>query len=240
MKDLSVFINRKTIVMNAERLEEGQFYHIYNHAVGGRDLFREAANYEHFLSLYEKYISPVADTYAWVLMKNHFHLLVRIKETNKIGFYKKLNSDRSDDSVRFQTTTDLSEFGEPERVDISKLIRPIPSKHFSHLFNAYSRYLNIRYETHGALFERPFKRKLIDTNEYLKRVILYIHNNPVHHGFCEHLVEYAWSSYLTCISIKPTKLCREAVVGWFDGEANFKTRHGETLNMDDIDNWLGF
>jgi hypothetical protein len=112
-----------------EKLEHGKFYHIYNHGVGGRDLFREAPNYAHFLSQYDKYISTIAETYAWCLMPNHFHLLVRIKEDEKIGFYKKLNSVRSDDSGRFQTTADLSAFGEPERVDITKLKRQKQKNH---------------------------------------------------------------------------------------------------------------
>lgn len=29
-----------------ELLTEGRFYHIYNHGVAGRDLFREPANYD--------------------------------------------------------------------------------------------------------------------------------------------------------------------------------------------------
>lgn len=33
----------------------------------------------------DKYISPVADTFAWVLMKNHFHFLVRIKSESEIN-----------------------------------------------------------------------------------------------------------------------------------------------------------
>jgi hypothetical protein len=32
-----------------EILEYGQFYHIYNHGVGGRNLFLEPGNYEYFL-----------------------------------------------------------------------------------------------------------------------------------------------------------------------------------------------
>ncbi|MDA3880742.1 MAG: hypothetical protein PF436_10170, partial [Prolixibacteraceae bacterium] len=70
-----------------EKLEHGHFYHIYNHGVGGRDLFRNSDNYLHFLLLYDKYIEPIAETYAWVLMKNHFHVLVRIKEEKDVGFY---------------------------------------------------------------------------------------------------------------------------------------------------------
>ena len=67
-------------------LNYGKFYHIYNKGVNSCDLFYESTNYEHFLKLYDTYISPVADTYAWVLMKNHFHLLIRIKEEAEIGF----------------------------------------------------------------------------------------------------------------------------------------------------------
>jgi putative transposase len=88
------------------------------------------------------------------------------------------------------------------------------------------------------LFERPFKRKRIDEMDYLKNVILYIHNNPVHHGFCSHPVEYPWSSYLTCISVKSTKLQRQAVVGWFDGEANFKVLHNGKVEVEKLENWL--
>ena len=114
-----------------------------------------------------------------------------------------------------------------------------PSIQFSKLFNAYAQAFNKRLGTHGALFERPFKRKRINVLEHLKRVILYIHNNPVHHGFCSHPVEYPWSSYLTCVSIKPTKLHREAVIGWFDNEANFKTLHNEKVDIEKIEKWLG-
>ena len=193
-----------------ELLEHGQFYHIYNHAVGERDLFRDANNYEYFLELYDKHISPVAETFAWVLMKNHFHLLVRIKEESEV--VASLTPDRVSNPVRGNITT----------------------LQFSKLFNSYAQAYNKYYQTRGTLFERPFKRKLIDSDNYLRQVILYIHNNPVHHGFCKHPIEYPWSSYLTCISVKPTKLHREAVVGWFDSEANFKMKHDEKIEVEEI------
>jgi hypothetical protein len=113
-----------------------------------------------------------------------------------------------------------------------------PHQHFSNLFNAYTKAFNKRYNRHGNLFERPFKRKLIDNEWYLKQVILYIHNNPVHHRFCDHPVEYPWSSYLTCISVKPTKLQRDRVIGWFDSQANFKYVHNQKVEIDQIENWL--
>jgi len=42
-------------------LEKGRYYHIYNKALFGENLFRENDNYRHFLRLYEKYIEPIAD-----------------------------------------------------------------------------------------------------------------------------------------------------------------------------------
>jgi putative transposase len=194
-----------------EQLVYGQYYHIYNHAVGERDLFRDANNYEYFLELYDKYISPIAETYAWVMMKNHFHVLVRIRNVEE---YLNLTG--------FENLSGL---------------KPL-HQHFSNLFNAYTKAYNKYHETRGALFERPFKRKLIDTDEYLRQVVLYIHNNPVHHGFCEHPIEYPWSSYLTCTSIKPTKLKRESVIEWFDDRPNFIAVHEQKIEREEIERWL--
>jgi hypothetical protein len=50
-----------------ETLTYGNYYHVYNRGINSCDLFRDIDNYEHFLNLYDKYISPIADTYAWVL-----------------------------------------------------------------------------------------------------------------------------------------------------------------------------
>jgi len=171
-------------------------------------------------------------------MPNHFHLLVRIKDEREIGIYKDLNSDGSKDSVRFQTQSyeNLSESGGPDRVGIKK---PNPTKHFSHLFNAYSKYFNKRSNRHGSLFERPFKRKLIDYEKYFRQLVLYIHNNPIHHGFCKHPIEYGWSSYLSCVSSKPTKLKRKETLEWFNDQENFIYLHKKAVEVMQIEEWLG-
>lgn len=45
----------------------GMFYHIYNRRVNSRNLFNDSKTYEHFLNLFEKYISFVVYLYAWFL-----------------------------------------------------------------------------------------------------------------------------------------------------------------------------
>lgn len=71
-------------------LEPGKYYHIFNHAIGSENLFREKTNYEYFLTLYDKYISPIAYTHAWVLMPNHFHLLVELKQESDLQGFENL------------------------------------------------------------------------------------------------------------------------------------------------------
>ncbi len=77
-------------------LEFGKYYNIYNRGINKCDIFKEPSNFKHFLALYNKYISLIADTYAWVLMKNHFHFLVRIRNEKEIDFLpqKLKNTDR--------------------------------------------------------------------------------------------------------------------------------------------------
>jgi len=198
-------MQKNKFIMTQQTLEYGKYYHIYNCGINGCDLFKEVTNYEYFLRLYDRHISEIADTYAWVLMRNHFHLLVRIKDLTGIE-------------------------------NLSGL-KP-PHQYFSNLFNAYTKAFNKKYSRHGSLFERAFKRKNIGTETYFRQVVLYIHNNPVHHGFCEHPLDYPWSSYLTCVSAKPTKLQRDTVIGWFDSVGNFKYMHEEKIEVMQIERWL--
>lgn len=66
--------------MNPTPLQYDQIYHIYNRGNNRENLFREKRNYAHFLKLYQKHIVPVAMTYAYCLLPNHFHLLVKIRQ----------------------------------------------------------------------------------------------------------------------------------------------------------------
>jgi len=225
---------------NFESLLPGKYYHIYNRGINGENLFNLEEHYLTFLRLYSVYIDPIAETYAWVLMPNHFHLLVRIKERIRYEFQKPKNGNTKENEQfeLFKWRTTSIENNEMSESNMSESNMPIPYRHFAHFFNAYTKYLNLRLQRHGNLLERPFKRKSIDNFKYLKRVLIYVHHNPVHHEFCKHPMEYPWSSYLSCISTKPTKLKREAVMGWFDDQANFIHLHDGNLEVEELEHWL--
>lgn len=138
------------------------FYHIYNHANGDENLFRSDENYHFFLRQWAKYIEPVAESYAYCLMPNHFHFLIRTKY---------LVSPFQPPFGKFET--------------FQKLI----SKQFSNLFSSYTQAFNKMYGRRGSLFIPNFKHKEIDSDAYLTAIISSIHRNPIHHGFCETLDE---------------------------------------------------
>ena len=192
----------------------GNYYHIYNRGNNSIDIFLETENYHYFLRLYAKYIEPIAETFAWCLLKNHFHVLVRIKEKDEIRC----------EELSYNTT------------EKPKLINP--SRQFSHFFNAYTQAINKRHSRTGSLFERTFKRKLIASEKYFQQLIFYIHNNPVHHGFVDKINLYPWSSYGTVLSTQPTKIKRLEVIGAYGDLENFIFYHQQQHNLNEIDNLI--
>ncbi len=66
--------------MKPTALIPGEYYHIYNRGNNRENIFIEEKNYHYFMKLYAHHIEPVAQNYAYCLLRNHFHFLVRIKE----------------------------------------------------------------------------------------------------------------------------------------------------------------
>ena len=58
----------------------GNFYHIFNRGNNREKIFYIESNYRYFLKKYDEYMSGCVDTYAYCLLPNHFHFLIRIKD----------------------------------------------------------------------------------------------------------------------------------------------------------------
>ncbi|MEO6330032.1 MAG: transposase [Ginsengibacter sp.] len=197
-----------------DHLLPSTYYHIFNHANGDEDLFREMGNYRYFLQQYHKHINGIADTYCYCLMPNHFHLLVRIKSAEAL-------------------TTHLPGFKNLEGVAASNLL----SKQFSNFFNSYSKAFNKKYERRGSLFLKNFKKKAITNRKHLADVILYIHLNPVKHGFRVHPKDWDWSSYHT---LYPERL--NFINTLFENQESYFQSHEEKIRSYDeyekLENYL--
>jgi len=185
-----------------EFLEPEHYYHIYNHANGSENLFNCEENYSYFMKKYDLHISPIAETYSYCLMPNHFHTLIRIKdESQLIKSFPKIKT--------------------LEKLEQNKFI----SKQFANFFSSYTQSFNKKYNRKGSLFLKNFQRKKIISEQYLKQAIVYIHLNPVNHEFVGKLEDWKFSSYNAFFSSKPTSIRKNEVINLFDDLVNFKDYH---------------
>jgi|SRR5699024_1906591 len=191
--------------------EPDHFYHVYNRSIGSGKIFREQENYEFFLGKWNEYLDKYLDVWAYCLMPNHFHFIVRVKSKKELS------------------NADLTGFQ-----NLSGLI----SQKFSNFFNSYTKSFNKVYNRHGSLFERPFKRVKIDSEQYLQHLIYYIHHNPIHHHFVDDYTDWDYSSYTSILSKQPTKLRRKEVLKLFNGKESFITYHEEMKGYNQISHLL--
>ena len=136
----------------------GEYYHIYNRGVEKRHIFETNADRKRFLRLLY-----VCNGSKPVIMRDCQGLpLVEI--------------DKGEDLVGMGAYCLM-----PNHFHL--LIRETVdggiSKFMSKLTTAYSMYFNKRYDRKGTLFEKPFRARHIDDDNYLKYLFSYIHLNPV-------------------------------------------------------------
>ena len=201
----------------------GATYHIFNHANGWENLFGEFENYAFFLRRLYCHVLPVAHLYAYCLMPNHFHLLVRIREEDELSTYFKIETktpETNGDALLHKQTSPVTE---------DALIKKI-SKSFSNLFNSYAQSYNKMYDRKGSLFTPNMKREEVNTDSSFCKVVHYIHANPVHHQFVKTIDQWPYSSYKLFLSKYPTKLEREHVLDIFGGLNRFVKYHAQPID----------
>jgi putative transposase len=187
-------------------LEPGKFYHIYNHAVGDEKLFRSDNNFQFFLRKYLLHTELYCDTYAYALMPNHFHFVIKTKPLeNIIANYELVKQKKPDGDLA--------------------VISDFLMERFSNWLNSYTKAYNKVLGRKGSLFIDYMKRIEITSNQYLLNVINYIHFNAVHHGFCKNPSDWNWVSLHAYLLNKNTKVKKQEGLILFDGIENFKLQH---------------
>jgi hypothetical protein len=202
------------------------YYHIYNRGVNGENIFIEERNYELFLRLFEKHLLPVTDLFAYCLLRNHFHISVRVRAEDEILETRKtlkISSVNQDQSNRSQLIN--REENQARKSLGSKYV----SDQFSNFFNAYAKTINKAYGRTGSLFQHPFGRIPITTDKQFWNVVAYIHQNPQKHGFVKDFRDWKYSSYGVILTEKLTVLNREEVMKWFGTRKDYVSLHNQWI-----------
>jgi hypothetical protein len=198
------------------RLQFEHLYHIFNSGVDRRRIFLEEGHYKSFFELYARHIHPVADTYAYCLLPDHFHLLVRIKSEVEL----------------VKSVPGIEALG-------GTTLMGIPSQAFSNFFSDYSRALHKRPGQTANLFQHLYGCIPIpDESEYLN-VVLFIHQNPQRHNLCSDFREWDYSSYKVMLSDEPTFLDRKHVLDWFGNPETYESVHNMMLKKSEFERFAG-
>ena len=150
------------------RIEQADtFYHVINRGNARGRIFRQEGDYSAFLDRVGRCAERFdIDVYSYVLMGNHYHLLLKTRHANL-------------------------------------------SQAMQWLGVAYSAWYNARHRRSGHLFQGRFKSFLVQEQDYIYRLLLYVHRNPLRAKRVERLRDYRWSSYAALAF-------RRREPGWFD------------------------
>ena len=161
-------------------LRPGLCYHIYNHAVGSENLFREVDNYRFFIERFNYYFEEYVQLYAYCLMPNHFHLLLQLKEI----------TPAIESNMRQEANQAAHAY-----LEGTGAIRTFYETQFRRFFTSYSRAYGKKYNRTGSLFQAKFKRTIIHNEMQFWNKLCYIHHNPIHHGFSKDYESWPYQSY---------------------------------------------
>ncbi len=184
-------------------LQPARLYHIYHHGTDYAPLFISAEDYQIFLDKVKRFILPVGEVYAYCLLPDRFHLL-----------------------VRFHTETQLQNFrerkyGRKGRLDFPTLL----ALQFEHFFKSYTRIFNYNRRQSGTLFAETFHRTPITDEGEVAKTIVYIHREPQRYAWADDFRAWRFSSYRTILSTQKTVLKRERALDFFEGKDNFLEWH---------------
>jgi putative transposase len=233
-----------------EPLQTDTSYHIFNHANGFENVFRDPENYRYFLEKYRLYISPIAETYAYCLMPNHFHLVIRIRKREALETLIRNKTDSTKNNFSKVSILEKSvnvtqnEFDKTKSVNFGKVLITISdseiekflSKQFANLFSSYTQSFNKVYKRMGSLFIKNFKRVPILDKQNFINTIIYTHRNPIHHGFRQQYDEWDFSSYNEIVENKSDTVVVEKLLKMTGGKENFIALHRRNLERFNFNN----
>jgi len=151
-----------------KNFQKGNYYHVYNRGNNKNPVFLDEEDFKVFLFFAKEAFYPEFITKKHrrkILAKDSFGLVCYCLMPNHYHFIIEQKTE----------------------IPITKVIVKICT--------SYSKYFNKKYSSVGHLFQDKFKSVLIESNEQLRLVFDYIHNNPKEAGLVNNISDWKWSSY---------------------------------------------
>ncbi len=132
---------------------EHAFYHVVSRGHRRENIFRRDMDRKKFLEKLEQTVERHRlKIHVYVLMRNHYHLLIETPDAN-----------------------------------LSKAMHDLNA--------SYANWYRSKYNLIGSIFQGRYKAILVEKDEYMLALSVYIHLNPVRAGIVKYPEAYLWSSF---------------------------------------------
>lgn len=162
----------------------GEYYHIYNRGNAKQDIFLDGQDFGFFLLRLRQGLFPDSEHAGRgiPLPPNSFSLISYCLMPNHFHLLVRQSGE----------------------IPTSKLLAKVCT--------SFSIFFNKKYGRVGQVFQDQFKQVLVDSNDYLRWLSAYIHNNPKVAGFVKKSEDYKWSSYGEYLNLTHDNLCEKEVI----------------------------
>ena len=204
----------------------GETYHTFNRSIARQPIFLNVRGYSRALELMH--------FYSYVQPRLRFSHYNRLPLKEKTDFMEDLRVNRRKQIKLFAFCL------MPNHVHflLKELEKNGISRFMSNFQNSYAKYLNLKTDRTGSLFQAMFKAVRIESDEQLIHVCRYIHLNPLTSYVIkdpDDLERYPWSSYSEYFKKTSNLIDKSLISEFFPSKKEFKNF---TLNQVDYQRQL--
>ncbi len=195
-------------------------YHLVFKCHGDLLLFKTNENKHYFLRRFTFFLSQYIDCWAWCLLDNHAHMIIKVRSATDIEPAINLlpEADRTISMKRWIT-----------EIDNEKRFNELMERQFGRFMVSYTNSYNKFFKRAGGLFQSPFRRSLIKDEAHLQQAIIYVHANPQRHGLIKDFRFYSFSSYQDIVLGNPSFVNISGVIDFFGGRKKLIELHEDYM-----------
>lgn len=214
------------------KFEPGLYYHEVLKANSDTILFRDAEDRKYFIDKMRTFILPCCEIWAYAVLGNHVHLLIRTHPARVLARLplplSELNLDRYADKLKKYLSPKL-------KLELPKGLKPFEGSYHRQirycirgLKHSYVHHMRGKYGSHGTLWSRNNFTKELPNQEDIGRTILYIHKNPVYHGMVKNPKDWPGSSFEEVLNVENRIVMCNEILELFKGKDLYLAEHQVT------------
>ncbi len=209
--------------------EPDQFYHVVFRSIDGVKLFLNNNQKQIFLNKWIQFMQPFCRIWAYCLLENHVHLVLKIEKAQSIcAEIEKWSEDVQTKAIQ-NYLSDKSESHFDEMLE----------RQVNRFLVSYVNTFNNEIVRKGGLFQKPFRHVLIVEEAHLQQAIVYVHANAQKHGIVKDYLLHPDHSYHEIIKGTNLYVDSSAVVDFFGNKTAFISVHKEQVDYFYSRNWAG-